>query len=52
MDGEKDLIFTQHIIPNCWIIVILQDSKGNLVSIVEESLESEIEFEMDINLEI
>tara|TARA_R110002020_G_scaffold400391_2_gene610469 strand:- start:24 stop:182 length:159 start_codon:yes stop_codon:yes gene_type:complete len=52
MEGKQELIFTHHVIPNCWVIIVIQDAYGNLVNIVEEPLESDIEFEMDFEVEL
>jgi hypothetical protein len=52
MSSDRHLIFTQHVIDGAWLVIIIQDGYGNLIEIINESLEPEydIEFEMDFNI--
>ena len=52
MSSDRHLIFTQHVIDGAWLVIIIQDGYGNLMEIINESLEPEydIEFEMDFNI--
>jgi hypothetical protein len=53
MDGKtEELIFTQYLIEGAWFICVVQDTKGNIIKLMEEPLfESEVEFEADFEIE-
>lgn len=52
MEDNHNLIFTHYIVEDSWAVIVVQDENGEVVKLLTEPLfESEIEFEVDFELD-